>query len=207
MSRIYIRVISLLLAIALCTIAFGRELLLDFCEKGDASRRNLHANERIGDSAFAEEQENKLCNCKTAIKSSDLAKIPFLVKGIKYKCIKSNETIVFESSNQFFEYDVTISALVYYSYRCSIREPRLGLEECESIAKKAVYDVFSQFKKFIITDIILCSDDEKVCSFLVSTTLTKDKMIEISLRKDTGSVVLYDAVSCVDALKTALRMK
>ena len=73
-----------------------------------------------------------------------------------------------------------------------------------ALAKKAVYEVFSSFKNFTVTGAELIDENERICTFSVITSLSGDERIEISLRRDTGSVVLYDGRSAVDSIERVI---
>ena len=206
MIRFYIRSLSLLLIVALSTVAFGREMLCGFCRKGELEKEMIVSKANSKSNTFAEEDKSILGKCQKAMNSRGFGEIPFLVKGIKYNCIELNETVVFQNFNQFLEYNTTVGVCVYYVYRCDIKNERLSIDECESRAKKEVYNVFASFKKFIIKDIGLIEDNDTVCTFEVFTSFTGDCRMEISLRKDTGSVIFFDATACLDNMMTASEM-
>ncbi len=163
--------------------------------------------EGTGNNTDAEAAKTHLGKCRNAIKPRDFKEIPFLVKGIKYKCIELNEALVFENSNQILEYNIPFDVCVFYAYDCPVGAPRHDRNECEAIARKEVYAVFSAFKNFIITKVDLIDDSDEFCTFAVMTTLADECSIEISLRKDTGSVVFYDARGCIDNMKTNMNRK
>ena len=154
--------------------------------------------------ANAKSANGNLDKCRNVIKSGDFGEIPFLVKGIKYKRRELNETVVFENSNQKLEFYLPLSLCVYYSYDCSISDCRLDFNECEALAKKAVYEVFSSFKNFTVTGAELIDENERICTFSVESSLSGDERIEISIRRDTGSVVLYDGRSAVARIERVI---
>ena len=204
MKRVYIKLLAVIMAAALLTVSYGIEKLTSF-ERGAADYENKREeNTKNENNANVKSAKENLDKRRNPIKSRELGEIPFLVKSIKYKRIESNETIVFESANQKLEYYLPLSLCVYYSYDCSIADCRLDTDECRSLAVKAVYKVFSSFKNFIVTGAELIAENEKICTFSVKTSLSGDERIEISLRRDTGSVVLYDGQSAVDSIERVI---
>ena len=201
MSRMYIRILSLLFAVALITVAYGKEKLEAFETEMGEQRITVAKN---ANHTYAELSKINLVICRNAIKSRDFDKISFLVKGIKYSCIESNETLVFENSNQRIVYFLPLSVCIYYVYNSEIGTAKYDNSALEALAKKAVYSAFSNFKGFIITKAELVSDDEKVCTYAIMTTLTGEKSIVISLRKDTGSVILYDVRDALDIISESI---
>ncbi len=192
------------MAAALLTVSYGIEKLTSF-ERGASDYKNKREeNTENENNANAKSANENLGKCRNVIKSRDFGEIPFLVKSIKYKLTESNETIVFESANQKLEYYLPLSLCVYYSYDCSISDCRLDFDECEALAKKAVYEVFSSFKNFTVTGAELIDENERICTFSVESSLSGDERIEISLRRDTGSVVLYDGRSAVDSIERVI---
>ncbi len=205
--RIYISVLAVLIVIAIMTAAFGVEKLVAFERNAEMKEESLSITLPKGNNADAEMEFLYLDKRRKAVKSRENGEIPFLVKGIKYKCIESNEAIVFVNSNQKLEYNIPLEVCVSYVYDCPAGAPRLDIYECEVLAREAVYSVFSGFKNFIITKSELTDNSDKTCTFAVMTTLTDDGVIEISLRKDTGSVVFYDARECIEIIESNLGRK
>jgi len=97
-------------------------------------------------------------------------------------------------SNQKMVYSTPAEICIYFSYSCQIGEKRLTLEMCEESARKGIYTAFSGMRGIRITECILSEYDEKICSFTVRTNYTKDAEVKISVRRDTGSIILFDAL-------------
>lgn len=191
MKRIefYIKLLAVLLIIALSTLSYGAELIARL-EDGADNDLILPLTREYADVKYP---NSILDNRRNAIKQGKAGEMPFLVKGIKYKCIGSNETLVYVNSNQKMVYSIPLGVCVYYSYDCEIKAERLTEEECAERVKRCISTVFANFKNVKITSIENISDEGGIRSFDVKTSLTGDGKIRVSVRKDTGSIVLYDA--------------
>ena len=132
--------------------------------------------------------------------SRDFGNIPFLCKGIKYKCITKGETVVLYNSNQIIEYNILYGICIKYQYMCSVGEGKYSIDVLMNKAQKDVEDAVLNNTDADIINIEILDKNPKTVTFGVEVNTVRDSEIIITYRRDTGSCIFFDAESVVRAL-------
>lgn len=194
-TRFFIRSMALIVTVALSVCAYGREIVLyAFAENKIEKNRILDNGDTERNYAIAETENKVIERTKMSIIRGDGGDMPFLVNGIKYNCRESGGYLCFYNSNQTLIYSIKDDLCVFYSYDCSVGEARLTDNECEERARAAIDSVFVRGVRPKITECIPLETTEKVCTFILKADDKRQKTVKISIRRDTGSVILYDAL-------------
>lgn len=181
------------------TLAFGREMLLSaFAENQITESTVLDKENSGGNYAAAYTEKIVLERLKMSVNKRGSANLPFLCKDIKYKCREEGEYLCYYNRNQRMLYNVLTELCVYYSYDCSFGECKKSVDECKRSAKRGLYSAFSNVGTPRIFEIDLISEDDKQCTFSFVISKNKGEDITVSVRRDTGSVILFDALNVHD---------
>lgn len=199
----WLRALAVVLIAGAASLAFGREMLLSaFAENEYVENGKLDKNEEREDYATAYTERLVLERLKMSVNKGDLGDLPFLCRGIKYKCREEGEYLCYYNTNQRMLYNVLTEICVYYSYNCTVGECKKSIEECEKIATRGLYSAFSNVGTPRIFRRELVSSDEKQCTFSFEISKRQGESITVCIRRDTGSVVLFDALNVHDVSYT-----
>jgi len=194
----YIKALAIVVIIGAATVAYGHEMAVKaFSEINNGRRNVLGIQIKSEPSAIAELESRVLDRRKNAVKQGKSAVLPFLVNCIRYDVAEGNGYLCYYNSNQKMLYCVTSDTCVYFSYECEIGDADIGRDEGFSCARRAVYTAFVNSGPPVILSCDLIDESDKVMSFLLRTNKTGDGDISVTIRKDTGSVILYNALCSV----------
>lgn len=197
-TEICAKAVAVMLSVCAVVCASGREMLINaFAENKREDLANLDKSKKYDENkenkAITEIEELVNISALSRAKEKDL----FLVKSIKYSVSEFENYICLSNSNQRWIYSKRADICIYFSYDCNIGMEKYSLFECCDIAKKAVLSVLSEkeYKKDV--KIAYRFETEKVCTVHFSVPFLKDGSVKVCVRKDTGSVILFDA-KCLD---------
>lgn len=144
--------------------------------------------------------ENILEKRQNEVISRDFGNIPFLCKGIKYKCIPKGETVVLYNSNQIIEYNILYGICIKYQYMCSVGEGKYSIDVLMNKAQKDVEDAVLKNTGAAVVNIGILDENKKTVTFGVEVSTVKNSEIIITYRRDTGNCIFFDAESVVRAM-------
>jgi len=204
-NEIFIRIVALSFAVAAITVSYGREMLISALAERRVPQNAILGREAVWENSANAKLERKIMQMqKTSQKTSVCKGLPFLCKDIKYSCRETDNEFLYFNSNQLMLCDKWSGICLYYRYDCEIGEPRHSYDECLRAARKGVYTAFSSFRTPRITSVSGTLQKDGTYTFFVKTNVTGESEIVISVRSDTGSIVLFDALSCRDIVANAL---
>ncbi len=160
---------------------------------GVEKKEILDISEKSATDKSDEMTESILEKRKREIILNDNREIPFLCDGIEYNCLYRNNTAVFYNSNQKLVLDLKIGICIYYIYDCNIGKARYDEVYLREKLSKEISSVFANSFNCRIIRAKTVFEDEKTIKFAVYLDVFSDIPIYISFRRDTGSVVLFDA--------------
>ncbi|MBQ4066438.1 MAG: hypothetical protein IJD22_02215 [Clostridia bacterium] len=143
--------------------------------------------------AIAEIEKRILDKRKRSIIARKNGEIPFLVKGIKYNCLQREGQLVFYNSNQEMVYDLAKDRCIFYSYSCDIGVGKYSVGECCRFARASVATAYNGSVTPGINECICVFADDGICSFRLKLSREGEEDISVSIRRDTGKVILFDA--------------
>lgn len=194
-----IKVLSVALMVGAVTVALGRELLIaSFGRHLPRETVIFDFDVKTENSAIAKLESKVLDRRAKAVECRQNKELPFLANCIKYKCVRSGKYICFYNFNQRMLYDALAEKCIYFCYDCEIGSCALWEKECEEIARDSVSEAFGNSKKQEIISVETIFKNEKVMCFNVCIGGEDEAFIRVSVRRDTGSIVLFDAIGAAD---------
>lgn len=195
--RVYLKILSVVLILGAATVAWGRELLSSAFDRPlPKSHERIEFVTQRDNSAIAKLESKILDKCTKDAEARENKELPFLTNCIKYNCIKSGRYVCFYNSNQRMLYDALSERCLYFCYDCEIGLCMLLEGECEEVARGSIAEAFENEKKPEIEFLEAVFKNEKVMVFNIRTSATGEALIRVGVRRDTGSVILYDAIMC-----------
>ncbi len=194
-----IKVLSVALMVGAVTVAWGRELLISsFGRHLPRGAVIFDFDVKTENSAIAKLENKVLDRCTKTAERRENKELPFLTNCIKYKCVRSGKYVCFYNSNQRMLYDALAEKCIYFCYDCKIGNCALFEKECEEIARDSVSEAFGNSKKQEIVSVETIFKNEKVIAFNIRTGGEDEAFVRVSVRRDTGSIVLFDALGAAD---------
>ena len=189
-KELCMKALAVIIAVGALSCAFGREMLNFAFAENPARDISISAiDKKSGNSAIAKVEEKVSARAKLAEIARESRGKPFLCNGIKYNCREADGYILYTNANQMLLYSKVSAIWTYYRYDCPAGKARYSCEACLFKVKQAVREcgISAEIK------IAEAQTNEKYFYSTVELKGFEGAKIYVNLRRDTGSVVLFDA--------------